>query len=188
MDFISPQLFKRLKNKDSQAFELFYQQSVDIFFRYVLSNYSYLKKEDVNDILSDFYVKVWKNINWVKSLTTFKSWLFTVLNNGVKDFLKKKKEIYFSYLKKVNIDGSEQEFEIEWDEKEIMDVLNEDFQREDIKIALSNLPQKYKIVLFLKYVEGKTNTEIAQSLNISIDNVRQRASRGLKMLKKLLKK
>ena len=63
MDFISPQLFKRLKNKDSQAFELFYQQSVDIFFRYVLSNYSYLKKEDVNDILSDFYVKVWKNIN-----------------------------------------------------------------------------------------------------------------------------
>ena len=188
MDFISSQLFKKLKNKDSQAFEAFYQQSVDIFFRYVMANYSYLKREDVEDILSDFYMRIWKNINGVKSSATFKSWLFTVLNNWIKDFLKRKKEIYFSYLKKVDIDGGVQEVEVEGDDKEIVDILNEDFQREDIKMALSQLPEKYKIVLFLKYVEGKSNAEIAKMLNISVDNVRQRASRGVKMLKKLLKK
>ena len=138
--------------------------------------------------MSDFYVKVWKWVGWVRSFSAFRSWLFAVLNNWVKDFLKRKKEVYFSSLKRVDLDWSQQEFEVEWDEKEIIDILNEDFQREDIKVALSSLPEKYKVVLFLKYVENKTNQEISQILSISIDNVRQRASRGVKMLKKLLKK
>ena len=188
MDFASKELFVKLKDKDSKAFELFYQQSVDIFFRYIMGHYSYLKKEDAQDILSDFYVKVWKSIDTVSSYTTFKSWLFTVLNNGVKDFLKRKKEVSFSSLKKVDSEGWEQSFEVAGNEKEALEILNEDFQREDIKTALSQLPQNYQVVLFLKYVEGKTNGEISEMLNISLDNVRQRASRGLKMLKKLLKK
>ena len=186
--FVDKPLFDRLKSRDKEAFSIFYSQSVDIFYRYIFANYGYLKKTEAEDILSDFYIKVWNKIQTVNSFETFKSWLFSVLNNSIKDYLKKKKEISFSALTKFGKDDQQQELQISSDEKSALDILEEDFQKEDIQKAISSLQDSYKIVLFLRFVEGKTNREIAGMLGISEQNVRQRLSRWLKILKKNIKK
>ena len=182
---ISPQLFKKLKARDKEAFGLFYSQTVDIFYRFIFSNYSFLKKIEAEDILSDFYLKIWKNIDTVQTLASFKSWLFTVLNNTIKDYLKKKKEINFSALAKQDEEGN-LDFDVEDKQRSVLDVLNEDFAKQDIQKALSKLPEVYQTAVFLRYVEGLTYAQIAQALGISQEAARQRVSRGLKLLKRWL--
>lgn len=56
MEFDS-KLIHRLKKQDHTAFNEFYLQTVDVFFRYINANYN-IKAQDKEDIISDFYVKI----------------------------------------------------------------------------------------------------------------------------------
>jgi RNA polymerase sigma factor (sigma-70 family) len=62
-------------------------------------------------------------------------------------------------------------------DEDIVEIFDKDYKLELIKKALISLPDKYKDVIFLKYIEHKNNEEIADILGISEDNVRQRLSR-----------
>ena len=53
--------------------------------------------------------------------------------------------------------------------------------------AVMSLPPKYRVVLYLRYYENYTTTEIAQLLKISQSTVTTRLSRGRERLKILLK-
>lgn len=48
---------KLLIQQDEPTFNDFYLQTVDIFYRYLKANYQ-LNEEDIQDILSDSYVKL----------------------------------------------------------------------------------------------------------------------------------
>lgn len=54
--------------------------------------------------------------------------------------------------------------------------------RDVIVKTINGLPENYRSVLVLKYYHGYDNEEIASILKISEDNVRQRISRGKKLL------
>lgn len=56
----------------------------------------------------------------------------------------------------------------------------------DIEEAILKLPINYSTVLRLKYSQGYNNKEVAQILNISEENVRQRISRARKRLTGIL--
>lgn len=53
--------------------------------------------------------------------------------------------------------------------------------------AVMTLPPKYRVVLYLRYYENYTTTEIAQLLKISQSTVTTRLARGRERLKKLIK-
>ncbi|MDR0649925.1 MAG: hypothetical protein LBG59_00520 [Candidatus Peribacteria bacterium] len=54
--------FKQLLiQQDELAFNEFYLQTVDIFFRYLKANY-FITPEDSEDIIADFYVKCWNGL------------------------------------------------------------------------------------------------------------------------------
>lgn len=54
--------------------------------------------------------------------------------------------------------------------------------RDVIVKTINGLPENYRSVLVLKYYHGYDNEEISSILKISEDNVRQRISRGKKLL------
>ena len=51
------QFLYKLIEKNEETFEEFYNTSIDIFFRYIKSNYRF-QDSQVHDILSEFYVKL----------------------------------------------------------------------------------------------------------------------------------
>lgn len=59
---------------------------------------------------------------------------------------------------------------------------------DEISRAIAKLPLNYLTVLTLKFSHGYTDAEIAQMLNISEANVRQRCFRAKKKLAEILKK
>ena len=61
-----------------------------------------------------------------------------------------------------------------------------DFQFKQIEDAMKQLDLESRELIYLKFIEEKDNMEIADILQISNDNVRQKLSRSLKKLKSLL--
>lgn len=52
---------QRLQQRDDAAFTTLYNDTVDTFFRYLKTTY-FLQREEIDDIISSFYVKLRENL------------------------------------------------------------------------------------------------------------------------------
>ena len=88
IDFILA--FKQLLvQQDEEAFNKFYLETVDIFFRYLKANY-FIDDEDMQDIIADFYIKCRNGFPSFDINQNFSGWVWSVFKNTLKDFWKKK--------------------------------------------------------------------------------------------------
>ena len=55
-------------------------------------------------------------------------------------------------------------------------------------VAINNLPQNYRSIIFLRYMEELSYQEIADKLNLSLGVVKKRLFRGRKRLQTMLHK
>ena len=174
-----------LIQQDAGAYNTFYLQTVDVFFRYLQSNF-FLSPEDSEDIIADFYVKFRNAVTKYDINQSFSAYVRTIFRNTLKDYFKKHKELSFSQL-----DGDDEEGERFEDtlieESEVAELLQQDFELEQIKAAMQELDALSREIIFLKYIEHKSNTEIEEQLLISQEVIRQRISRAFKKLRALLK-
>ncbi len=174
-----------LIQQDAGAYNTFYLQTVDVFFRYLQSNF-FLSPEDSEDIIADFYVKFRNAVTKYDINQSFSAYVRTIFRNTLKDYFKKHKELSFSQL-----DGDDEEGEKFEDtlieESEVAELLQQDFELAQIKAAMQELDALSREIIFLKYIEHKSNTEIEEQLLISQEVIRQRISRAFKKLRALLK-
>ena len=165
-----------LIQQDAWAFNTFYLKTVDIFFRYLQSSY-FLSQQDCEDIIADFYVKFRNAVAKYDIKQPFSAYVWTAF--------KKNKDLPFSLLD--SDDEEAERFEEGLvDEEDYEAVLQQDFELEQIQAAMQELDTLSREILFLKYIEHKSNTEIEDTLMISQDLIRQRISRALKKLRTLL--
>ncbi len=61
-------------------------------------------------------------------------------------------------------------------------------ENSDLFDALSQLPEKYRMVIVLHHLEGFSVTEVASTLRLTASSVKMRLSRGRQMLARLLSK
>lgn len=132
------------------------------------------------DITQDVFIKVWKNIdkfNFEKS--QFKTWLFTIARNTITDYLRKKKYIAFS-----NLDGEESFVDSIEDENILPDEVLQRFQDKELLLGkIEELPDNYKTVLTLYYVEDMTFKDIGEVLNKPLNTVKSYHYRALSLLR-----
>lgn len=183
MFWYSEEFTSQLLKKNELSFAKFYQDTVDMFYRYVKSNYN-LPEHAVQDILSEMYIKFRNSLDRLSPLQNIQSYCWTILKNTTLDSIKKNKEISFSELSS-DEEGTSFEEGLE-DSSSLHTLFNTSFESERIQEAIYSLDEKYKDVLFLKYIQGLENNEIAEHLWIQEDNVRQRIARWLQKLRSLL--
>lgn len=174
---------KKLKQQDQNAFNQFYLQTVDMFFRYINANY-FLAKQDAEDVISDFYVKFWEAVKSYKEDQSFNAYFRTIFKNTLKDFFKKNTDTPFTDLQ-TNEDGEHFEDTLT-DDVDFTKLLENDFKFEQIENAMKQLDDTSKDVIYFKFIDERTNEEISSIIWISNELVRQRLSRAIKQLKKLL--
>lgn len=130
---------------------------------------------EAEDIMQEAFLSAFKNINSYEGKVSFGAWLKKIVINRSLDHLKKKKIVFEEISEKINIA----------DEPEFMEM--EESSLENIKTAMNDLPEKYRIVLSLFLVEGYSHEEIAESLEISNVASRTQYFRAKQKLKELLK-
>ena len=127
------------------------------------------------DIVHQAFLKIIDNLDKINEINCHKTkgYIVVIVENLSIDFYRKRK-------RENNIFFNELELYVE-DIKN-----NEDFMMNDVEEAISKLPINYLTVLKLKFSHGNSNSEISEMLGISEANVRQRISRGKKMLQEKL--
>lgn len=154
------QLIERIINRDEQAlFTLYrlYQKPLYTFVYRQLNDK--IKAEEVTqDIFMDF-IESLRDFHFQCSIKTF---LFAIGKRKVIDVIRKKKikRIFFSSMPSYVVESlATVMFDDTLEKKEVT---------AKIKKVLSHLPNDYRLVLRLKYVEGERVKEIADRLSLKM--------------------
>lgn len=153
-----PENIKKLKEQDQNAFNQFYVQTVDMFFRYINANY-FIPKQDAEDIISDFYVKFREGVKSFKEDQSFTAYFRTIFKNTIKDFFKKNTDTPFTDLQ-TNDEGEKFEDTLA-DDTDLTLLLEHDFKFDQIQGAMKRLDDISKDMIYFRFVEEKSNEEIS---------------------------
>ncbi len=131
----------------------------------------YLKNTtDTEDIFQNVFLKYYKSSVYFESEEHRKSWIIRITINECKDLLK-------SFFRKNTVSINEIS-EIKTDTN-----FNENSY---VREAVLNLPEKYKMVIYLHYFEGYTAVEIGKILNKKANSIYTLLARGREQLKTTL--
>lgn len=179
---------ERLLQYDDLAFATFYEQTVDVFFRYLISHYN-LSEWEAQDILSDVYIKIWDNLDKYNREYTFGQFIWTILKNHCKDYFKKIKPLFFSELEDIHGNSivDTHATYLHWnEEKSIESLFDTQISFEYIQNVLSQCDIEDQEILHARYILQYPYDMIADIYDMKSDAVRQKISRLLKKLKKNL--
>ena len=167
-------LISQFNHGDAEAFTAIYN-------KYHLTLYSFVNKflperEDAEDITADVFVKLWRlraNFDNIKNIEAF---LYITGRNACLDYLRhlqrqheKQKELLHVLLQEP-ADG----------------ILQENLKAEvlrSIHKEIDRLPRSCRRVFKMSYLEGLTNGQIAETLKINNQSVRNHKQRAIKILR-----
>lgn len=156
----------------------------ELFTRYyrALCTYSMrvvVAREVAEEVVSDVFVKLWKNREQIEVHTSFEAYMYRAVRNQSLDYLK---------LRMHRVYERESLESIQWNiayanhhtpAEEV--VFNEFYDR--VEGHISDLPRQCQLIFRMSREEGLRYREIAERLNISIKTVETQMGRALKVLR-----
>ncbi|GIK61501.1 MAG: sigma-70 family RNA polymerase sigma factor [Ignavibacteriota bacterium] len=129
----------------------------------------------VDDIAQDVFITVYRNLKHFRFESQFTTWLYRITVNRCKDYLRKMnvRKIFFPVEDGIEISDYSSPVESNDISKIVMD-------------AISRLPNKLKMPLIMKDIEGFSYQEISETLNCEMGTVKSRIFRGREKLKEIL--
>lgn len=149
-----------------EIYDLYYKAMFNTSLRIVNDSFY------AEDIMQESFLDAFNKINTFEWRSSFGSWLKRIVVNKSIDLIKKNNNTIV-----LNEDES---FIAEENLTEDSD--NIQYKLDEIKIALKELPENYKVVLVLHLFEGYDHHEIAQILDMPYNNVRVRYLRAKRKL------
>lgn len=145
---------------------------------------------DAEDLVQETYLKAFNAYERFETGTNLKAWMYRILTNSYINAYRKKQrrpdesdidDIEDLYLYR-RLGGAESAVLSRSAEDELLEMLGED----EVKLALEDLPEHYRMPILLADVEGFAYKEIAEILDVPIGTVMSRLHRGRKQLQKRL--
>lgn len=151
----------------------------DKMFRFALRLLE--NSEDARDVVQDVLLRIWKDRERLKEVKNPEAWCMQITKNHCLDQLKAGRIKRKSVQRMMEMeDGMEQQTPYKRAE-----------QRDEMKMVgkvISELPEKFRMVIQLREVEGFTYQEISEILKWSMDEVKVNLFRARKKLKETLTK
>jgi RNA polymerase sigma-70 factor (ECF subfamily) len=159
-----------------QFFSQIYDEHVDKVYRFVFFKVS--NEALAQDITSETFTRLWKEISFDKEVKSPSGFLFRVAKNMIIDHYRAKDQ------NPTNLDNLDN---IIVDQKE--DVLKTIVQNDEMKaitVALGQLNEDTRLAVSMYYIEQQPYSEVAIALNRSQGATRVLVSRGMKQLREIL--
>lgn len=145
---------------------------------------------DAEDMVQDTFLNVFKYLGGFRYETKFKNWLYRVATSAC---LKKKRRSKFAPDRELSLDEflpvDESAVSMDlprWASQPLDQVLDEELGGV-IQKALIDLPEKYRLVIVLRDVEGFSTHETAEILDLTPTNIKVRLHRARLFLREALK-
>ena len=143
-----------------------------------------LSNEDIEDLLQDIFLKVYKNLNNFNQELKFSSWIYRIAHN---ETINKFKRNHSASLDFDDIDFFINKMSdcIDCHKENIENNLDNKILRIKINEILGKMNIKYKEVLILKFIEDKEYKEISDIIKKPINTVGTLINRAKKQFKEL---
>jgi RNA polymerase sigma-70 factor (ECF subfamily) len=145
---------------------------------------------DAEDLVQETFLAVFRYIKDFRHETKFKNWLYRVAASAC---IKKLRKSRFAPEREISLEEFDPSAEAEtiarvpeWAQQPLEQMLNEELLG-TLNEAILSLPEKYRIVVVLRDIEGFSTEEAAQILNLSVTNVKVRLHRARLFLREKLK-
>ena len=179
-----------LQAKSDEVLITLVQQGDQAAFRVLVERYQerirnlifsiFHQPEIVDDLSQEVFIKAFEALSQFRFQSSFYTWLYRIAVNKSRDELRKRKVRRWFSLQ-LMMDSADKELVskivVEPQDKELQELL---------AASLQTLPEKYRIAVVLKDIEGMSYEEIAETMECEIGTVKSRLSRARAMLRKVL--
>ena len=190
---------KEIKDKDFELIRAInsgqYDRFPDLVKRYEQKLYNFSLRmcrdaADAEDTVQETFLNVFKYLKDFRYETKFKNWLYRVAASAC---IKKRRKSKFAPERELSLDEFFPQDEAEipdrvpnWAQMPLDMLLNNELL-DKINQAIFSLPEKYRLVIVLRDIEGFSTAETAQILKLSPSNVKVRLHRARLFLRDNLK-
>ncbi|MEW6062053.1 MAG: sigma-70 family RNA polymerase sigma factor [Bacteroidota bacterium] len=179
------------EQKSDDSLIMLFQSGEKSVFRYLVHRYQekvrnlifsiFNEADVVDDLAQEVFIKAYEGLQNFRFQSSFYTWLYRIAVNRSRDEMRRRKVKKFFTFQSVE---STTNLKIE----NLMTTTFDDEQlRETIEQSLNRLPEKYRLPIILKDIDGMSYDEIAEVLGCEVGTVKSRLSRGRTMLKEMLK-
>ncbi len=155
-----------------ESFRLLVNKYSDPLYRHALGMTG--SPDVAEDILQVSFIKAYQHLGEVRG--RFDAWLFRILANGCKDWLKNIRRTHVSYE-----EDDQPSHYANPDEN-----LDRGQLRDDLDAALQTLPATLREAFVMKHVEGRSYEEMAELLKTTVGALKMRVHRAREALQALL--
>lgn len=174
MDFIEKEAFQLITTDNKLSFELIYKEFWSKLYIYA---FNVLREREIcEDIVQEIFVDLWTKRHEIQ-IIDIDLYLYQSVKNQIFNHFRKSK-YKKQLLTKFNLLSTQYKIDELYEKKVI---------RVNIKKASSKLPEQRRIIFQMSRYDGLSNKEISESLDISLQTVKNQISKSLKFIRKSLK-
>lgn len=185
METIVKNRIKQVKKGDQNAFA----EIVDIYKDkiYQLCYRMLGNSHEAEDIAQEAFIRAYVNINNYDMDKKFSTWLYRIATNLTIDRIRKKKPDYYLDAEVTGTEGLTMYSQVAADVALPEDQVETMELQQMIQKEILKLPDKYRSVIVLKYIDELSLIEISEILDMPIGTVKTRIHRGREALRKQLR-
>jgi len=165
-------IIQKVLGGDRDAFRVLIGRYSDPLYRHALCMTG--SPDVAEDILQLSFIKAYQHLAEVRG--RFDAWVFRIVANGCKDWLKNIRRSHLSY------DEDDQPSTYATPDEE----LDRSELRSDLDVALAALPASLREAFIMKHVEGRSYEEMADLLGTTVGALKMRVHRAREALQALL--
>ncbi len=179
-------LLQSARNGDLRAFsglvELYQERAVRVAYSFT-GDY-----EDARDLAQEAFVKAYEKLGNFEGTSRFYTWFYRILANHCKDFLRKKKVRRLISLGLFKNEEGERDpvADVPAGSRGADEALLDAELGSKISQALEKLPFQQKSAFILRYLEGLSLQEVAESMDLSVGAVKAHLWHAAGKMKKML--
>jgi RNA polymerase sigma-70 factor (ECF subfamily) len=166
------ELVRRAKDGDDEAFEELVRQNMhQVYFASlcIVKNH-----HDADDAAQNAFISAYRGLKNFKGKSSFRTWVTRIAINKAKDQIRRKghREILTDMSSHTDPNGNSLSHFIRSDEKRLL------------TDAISNLPEKQRLVVLLRLKQSLNFSEISEILNISVNSAKVNFCHGIKKIER----
>ena len=143
-------------------------------------------QEDTEEIMQDVFLTVYNKIHTFEGKSAFSSWLYRITANTSFMKLRKRRQQAAVSIDDLG-DACEQASALSRSDTSDVNYMSSRHElRQALQEAIVRLPEEYRTIFILRDVDGLSNQEVGDVLNISIAAVKSRLHRSRLMLRRKL--
>ena len=170
------ELVRVAQGGDTKAFDELVKRYRDKVYR--LSFKILRHEEDASEALQDAFLSAYRGLKNFKAESTFSTWLYRIATNASLMKYRRRREGHISLEQSQSAEGGGEPLQIpDWSAQPLTDLLNSE-TREAMEDGIQKLPEELRTVFVLRDIEGLSNSEVSEVLQLSVAAVKSRLHRA----------